>query len=52
MATLNPARHYGLARRGAVAPGYWADLLVVDDLRKFNVQLVIKNGRVVARRAS
>ncbi|HPU01687.1 MAG TPA: adenine deaminase [Bacillota bacterium] len=49
MATLNPARHYGLARRGAVAPGYWADLLVVDDLRKFNVQLVIKNGRVVAR---
>ena len=49
MATLNPALHYGLARRGAVAPGYRADLVVVDDLRDFNVRLVIKDGRVAAR---
>lgn len=49
MATLNPARHYGLARRGAVAPGYRADLAVVDDLQSFNVRLVIKDGRVAAR---
>ena len=49
MATLNPALHYGLGRRGAVAPGYRADLVVVDDLDQFNVRLVLKEGRVVAR---
>ena len=32
-ATLVPARHYGLTDRGAVAPGYRADLVVVEDLR-------------------
>jgi len=47
--TLVPARHYGLADRGAVAPGYKADLVVADDLTEFGVSLVIKNGRVVAR---
>lgn len=49
MATLNPALHYGLSRRGAVAPGYRADLAVIDNLENFNVRLVIKDGRVVAR---
>ena len=49
MATLNPALHYGLDRRGAVAPGYRADLAVVDDLQGFRVGLVIKEGKVVAR---
>ncbi len=47
--TLVPARHYGLADRGAVAPGYRADLVVADDLTEFGVSLVIKNGDVVAR---
>lgn len=48
-ATLVPARHYGLRDRGAVAPGYRADLLVVDDLRDFQPHLVVKDGRTVAR---
>jgi adenine deaminase len=48
-ASLVPARHYGLADRGAVAPGYRADLAVVDDLKGFDVRLVVKDGRVVAR---
>jgi adenine deaminase len=47
-ATLVPARHFGLRDRGAVAPGYRADLAIVADLRDFQVQTVIKNGRVVA----
>jgi adenine deaminase len=47
-ATLVPARHFGLRDRGAVAPGYRADLAIVADLRHFQVQAVIKNGRVVA----
>ncbi|NLA27758.1 MAG: adenine deaminase [Firmicutes bacterium] len=49
MATLNPALHYRLARRGAVVPGYLADLVVIDNLQDFNVRLVIKGGSVVAR---
>ena len=48
-ASLVPARHYGLSDRGAVTPGYRADLVVVDDLVGFKVHLVVKDGRVVAR---
>jgi adenine deaminase len=48
-ASLVPARHYGLDDRGAVAPGYRADLVVVDDLREFQVHMVLKGGRVAAR---
>lgn len=48
-ATLVPARHYGLSDRGAVAPGYRADLVVVDDVSGFRPHLVVKNGHVVAR---
>jgi adenine deaminase len=47
-ASFVPARHYGLVDRGAVAPGYRADLAVVDDLKGFNVRMVVKDGRVVA----
>jgi adenine deaminase len=46
-ASLVPARHYGLADRGAVAPGYRADLVVVDDLEGFAVRHVVKDGRPV-----
>jgi adenine deaminase len=46
--SLVPARHYGLNDRGAVAPGYRADLVVVQDLRDFHPSLVLKDGRVVA----
>jgi adenine deaminase len=48
-ATLVPARHYRLFDHGAVAPGYGADLVVVDNLRDFQPTLVLKNGMVVAR---
>src|SRR5579864_1832150 len=48
-ASFVPARHYGLNDRGAVAPGYRADVLVVDDLREFRPHAVLKGGEVVAR---
>jgi adenine deaminase len=47
-AALVPARHYGLGLRGAVAPGYRADLVVFADLTRFGARLVLKDGRVVA----
>jgi adenine deaminase len=48
-ASYIPARHYGLADRGAVAPGWRADLVLVEDLRSFRVNQVIKDGHVAAR---
>ena len=50
MATLNAAECYGLKWRGAVAPFYFADLAVVDDLEDFCVTHVFKNGKLVAER--
>ena len=45
MATIQPARCYGLRRTGAVAPGFDADLVVWDSLKDFNAQMVLYNGR-------
>ena len=47
-ASYNVARHYGLKRRGAVAPGYLADVVVIDDLAGFRAHAVYKGGRRVA----
>ena len=49
MATLNTAEHFGLGREiGQIAPGRWADILLVDDLKDFRVELVIARGQVAA----
>ena len=48
MASFNAAEYFGLKDRGAVAPGYKADLIVVSDLKDFVVEKVYKNGRLVA----
>ncbi len=49
MVTLNPARRFGLARRGALAPGWAADVAVVEDLKDFAVRAVYHAGRLVAK---
>ncbi|HEX5504146.1 MAG TPA: adenine deaminase [Thermomicrobiales bacterium] len=49
LVTLNPARFWRLDGLGAVAPGYHADLVALDDLRDFRVALTLHGGRVVAR---
>jgi adenine deaminase len=49
MATINTARYFRLKDRGAIAPGYKADLVVVDDLKNFKVEMVFKNGELVAK---
>lgn len=46
MATINAARAYGLKRIGAVAPGYRADMVILDSLRSFTPKLVIANGKI------
>jgi len=47
-ATIHPAHTYGLSDRGALAPGYRADLLVLSDLESFDVREVYVAGRRVA----
>jgi adenine deaminase len=47
--TLRPALHMRKFDLGAIAPGRVADIVLLDDLRKFNVKLVIANGEPVAR---
>lgn len=49
MVTLNPARRFGLERRGAVAPGWRADLVVLEDLKDFTVRQVYHAGELVAQ---
>ncbi|MBU1277426.1 MAG: adenine deaminase [Proteobacteria bacterium] len=49
MVTLNPARRFGLRRRGAVAPGWRADLVVLQDLKGFKVRQVYQAGKLVAQ---
>ncbi|MDR7854980.1 adenine deaminase [Tissierella sp.] len=48
IASLNAAECYGLQKKGAIAPGYIADLVVLDNLKDFNVLQVFKNGKLVA----
>ena len=52
MATLNPAEHFRLDDRGAVAPGRRADLVVVRDLQDLVVEEVYAGGILVARNGS
>jgi len=48
MATINTALYFGLRQAGAVAPGYRADLLVLDDLERVQVAQVYAAGQLVA----
>jgi len=47
LATLNPATWHRLWHLGAIAPGYQADLLLLDDLERFEPKLTLKLGRPV-----
>jgi len=49
LATINTAQYFGLSDHGAIAPGYIADLVVVDSLKRFKIRMVLKNGRLVAK---
>jgi adenine deaminase len=44
MATINAAECYKLRNIGGIAPGYWADIVILDNLKDFNVLEVFKSG--------
>lgn len=46
-ASFNAARYFRLDDRGAIAPGYLADLVVIDNFRDFTVQQVFKRGEPI-----
>lgn len=49
MATINAARHFRLEDRiGSIAPGRFADILLIDDLHTMKPKMVLKDGRIVA----
>ena len=47
-ATLNAAECYGLKGKGAIAPGYDADIAVFDDLEHFRCTLTVIGGKAAA----
>lgn len=46
MATLFPAQIYGLKRKGAIAAGYQADFVVLNDPKTVSIDQVYKNGHI------
>lgn len=50
MTTLNVAEHFSLdSIIGGIAPGKYADILIIPELSKIDAELVISNGKVIAR---
>jgi adenine deaminase len=52
LATINTAEYFSLDRLGAIAPGYWANLVVLSDLATFNVDQVFYQSRKVAEKGT
>ncbi|HEY5984305.1 MAG TPA: adenine deaminase [Anaerolineales bacterium] len=49
MATINTAEHFGVSKQvGMIAPGRWADLILVEDLAEFAPARVIAKGKVAS----
>lgn len=47
MASLNAALCFGIKRAGAIAPGYKADILILDDLNKVSIKEVYASGKCI-----
>lgn len=49
MMTINAAEHFGLSKElGMIAPGRWADVVLVKDLKNFGADVVVAKGVVIA----
>ena len=49
MGTINTARHYRLKNHGAIAPRYWADFVVFEDLEEFPIQRSLQERKARRR---
>lgn len=49
MATINAAECFGLKETGAIAPGYKADFLILDDLDSVIIHSVFKEGKLIVQ---
>ena len=47
VASHNAARYFLMNNKGAIAPGYLADFVILDNFRNFEIQRVIKKGKLV-----
>ena len=45
MASINTTRYFGLKNMGAIAPGFRADFILLDDLKSFRISDVFLNGK-------
>jgi adenine deaminase len=53
MATLNVAEHFSLdGLIGGIAPGRYADLVIIPDVQTIEAQMVISSGKVVAEKGT
>jgi adenine deaminase len=49
MATINAAEYFRLYDRGAIGPGYMANLITITDLAKLEIDMVFYQGKLVAK---
>jgi adenine deaminase len=50
LATINTCEHFRIFNRGAIAPGYIANLITLSDLSKFEIDMVFYEGKLVAEK--
>lgn len=46
VASFNAAQYFKLPQRGAIAPGYIADMVLLDDIQNVEISAVYKNGKM------
>jgi len=49
LATINPAGYFRREGLGGIAPGYFADLIVLGDLPRLQIDMVFYRGKLVAK---
>jgi adenine deaminase len=52
LATINTAEYFGLKRTGAIAPGYMANFITLNNLSDFDIDMVFYKGKQVAGHGS
>ncbi len=49
MLSLHVAQHFNLYRRGGISPGWMADIIALNDLKNFEVRMVMSEGKILWR---